>query len=65
MTDEDLDRSYSALCEALASVGESRSELFLSMVCLSVMARYESAEDVITLIDHVKSACAAGVEQDG
>jgi hypothetical protein len=62
MTDDDLDRSYSALCEALASVGEGKAELFLSMVCLSLMARYERAGDVLTLIDHVHAQCAAEVE---
>jgi hypothetical protein len=65
MTDEDLDRSYSALCQALASVGESRAELFLSMVCLSLMARYERAQDVLTLIDHVHAQCAAEVDEGG
>jgi hypothetical protein len=65
MTDDDLDRSYSALCQALANVGESRAELFLSMVCLSLMARYERAEDVLTLIDHVHAQCAAEVDEGG
>lgn len=62
MTDDDLDRTYSALCQALASVGEGKAELFLSMVCLSLMARYERADDVLTLIDHVHAQCAAEVE---
>lgn len=65
MTDDDLDRSYSALCQSLASVGEGKSELFLSMVCLSLMARYERADDVLTLIDHVHAQCAAEVEVGG
>lgn len=65
MTDDDLDRSYSALCQALASVGETRAELFLSMVCLSLMARYPRAEDVLSLIDHVHAQCAAEVDQEG
>jgi hypothetical protein len=64
MTDDDLDRSYSALCESLASVGERNAELFLSMVCLSLMARYERAEDVLALIDNVHAQCAAEV-RDG
>jgi hypothetical protein len=64
MTEDDLDRSYSALCESLASVGESKSELFLSMVCLSLMARYERAEDVLVLIDNVHAQCAAEAGHD-
>jgi hypothetical protein len=61
MTDDDLDRSYSALCNALAAVGEPRAELFLSMVCLALMARYESAQDVLPLIANVQAQCAAEV----
>jgi hypothetical protein len=61
MTDDDLDRSYTALCESLASVGEAKAQLFLSMVCLSLMARYESAEDVLPLIANVHAQCAAEV----
>jgi hypothetical protein len=59
MTDDDLDRSYSALCKSLASVGEANAQLFLSMVCLSLMARYERAEDVLPLIVNVQAQCAA------
>ncbi len=65
MTDDDLDRSYSALCQALAGVGESQAELFLSMVCLSLMARYERADDVLTLIDHVRAQCDAEAGSGG
>ena len=63
MTDDDLDRSYSALCQSLATVGEQKSQLFLSMVCLALMARYERAEDVLPLIANVQAQCAA--ESDG
>jgi hypothetical protein len=61
MTDDDLDRSYSALCQALATVGQPQAELFLSMVCLALMARYERAEDVLPLIANVQAQCAAEV----
>ena len=61
MTDHDLDRSYSALCESLACVGEEKGQLFLSMLCLSLMARYERAEDVLPLISNVQAQCAAEV----
>jgi hypothetical protein len=59
MTDADLDRSYSALCQALAEVGPERAELFLSMMCLSLMARYEDAEAVLPLIANVQAQCHA------
>ena len=63
MTDADLDRSYSALCQSLAEVGPERAELFLSMMCLSLMARYENAEAVLPLIANVQAQCHA--EADG
>ena len=59
MTDQDLDRSYTALCQSLAAVGESRAELFLSMMCLALMARYERADDVLPLIANVQAQCSA------
>ncbi len=59
MTDHDLDRSYSALCQSLAAVGEDKAQLFLSMVCLALMARYERGDDVIALIANVQAQCAA------
>lgn len=65
MTDDDLDRSYSVLCQSIASVGEDKAELFLSMVCLSLMARYERADDVLALIDNVHAQCAAEVGESG
>jgi hypothetical protein len=63
MTDEELDRSYTAMCEAMAQVGEGKSQLFLSMLCLALMARYESADQVLPLIENVQAQCAA--EADG
>lgn len=61
MTDADLDQSYSAVCEALAQVGPARAELFLSMLCLSLMARYENAGVVLPLIANVRAQCDAEV----
>jgi hypothetical protein len=62
MTDQDLDRSYTALCQSLAAVGEDRAQLFLSMMCLALMARYGRAEDVLPLIANVQAQCAAEAE---
>ena len=59
MTDADLDLSYSAMCQALAQVGPERSELFLSMLCLALMARYEGAQTVLPLIANVQAQCEA------
>lgn len=60
MTDADLDRSYSALCEALAQVGEARAPLLLAMLSLSLMSRFEDADQVLPLIANAQTQCAAG-----
>lgn len=57
MTDADLDRSYTALCHALGAVGQERSELLLSMVCLALMARNAQADDVLPLIERARDRC--------
>jgi hypothetical protein len=59
MTDADLDTAYTAICDALAHVGPERAQLFLSMLCLALMARYERAGDVLALVDNVRAQCDA------
>ncbi len=59
MTDADLDRSYSALCEALAQVGQTHAPLLLSMLSLSLMSRFESADQVLPLIANAQKQCGA------
>lgn len=54
MTDADLDRSYTALCHALGAVGQERSELLLSMLCLNLMARCGAAGEVLPLIERAR-----------
>ena len=50
MTDADLDRCYTALCEALAQAGPERAQLLLAMLSLQWMARADSADTVLPLI---------------
>ena len=59
MTEDDLDRCYTVMCESLAAVGEARAQLFLSMMSLALMARYERAADVLQLIANVAAQCEA------
>lgn len=59
MTDADLDRSYTALCEALAKVGEAQAPLLLAMLSLSLMSRFERADEVLPLIANAQQQCAA------
>lgn len=64
MTDSDLDRAYTALSDSLAHVGEKEAPLFLSMVCLALMSRFESADDVLKVIDLARRQAAAGTRTE-
>jgi hypothetical protein len=57
MTDADLDRSYTALCRALGEVGQERSELLLAMVALGLMAKAESADEILALVARSRDRC--------
>ena len=57
MTEAELDRSYTALCQALGDVGPQRSELLLAMVALALMARQASPEEVLDLVAHARERC--------
>ena len=58
MTDEELDRAYTELCNTLARLGEARTASFLSTLCLALMAREASADELLKLIRHVEQQCA-------
>ena len=58
MTDTDLDQAYTALCTAMGHVGEAQTPLFLSMVCLSLMSRFDAAGEVLPLIANAQAQCA-------
>lgn len=60
MTDTDLDQSYSAVCEALTQVGEARAPMFLAMLSLSLMSRFERADQVLPLIANALAQSDAG-----
>ena len=50
MTGDDLDRSYTALSEALGRVGEDRSALLLATLSLALLAREDDVQTVLDLI---------------
>jgi hypothetical protein len=58
MNDADLDRSYSALAAALTEVGEGAAPMLLSMLCLSLMGRAGSANEVLPLIENARRQLA-------
>lgn len=57
MNDAELDRSYTALCQALGDVGEERAQLLLAMVALGLMARQDSAGAVLDLVERSRERC--------
>lgn len=57
MSEADLDRSYTALCQALGEVGPGRSELLLAMVALGLMARADDTEAVLALLERARERC--------
>lgn len=64
MTDQELDQSYTALCNALASVGEAQTQQFLAMLSLSLIAHSPNATQVLTLIAQAQNQCASQVEAE-
>lgn len=60
MNDADLDRSYSALCEALSRVGEDKAPLFLSMLCLSLISRLQTADELMPQVERAERQSADG-----
>jgi hypothetical protein len=57
MTAQDLDLSYTALCNALNEVGEANAQQFLAMLSLSLMARASSAAEALALIAQAHAQC--------
>ena len=58
MTDTDLDHCYGVLAEALEQAGPDRASLLLSMVCLGMMGRMPSAQEVLPLIEQARRQLA-------
>jgi hypothetical protein len=57
MNEADLDRTYTALCQALGEVGPQRSELLLAMVALALLARMPEAGEVIAIVARSRERC--------
>jgi hypothetical protein len=57
MTDADLDRSYTAICNAMAELGEAQTPLFLATLCLSLLAREGTADEVLPLVAQARDLC--------
>ena len=57
MSAQDLDQTYTALCNALASVDEAQAQSFLAMLSLSLIAHSSSAEQVLALIELAQKQC--------
>lgn len=60
MKPADLDRLYTALCEALGRVGERRASLLLATLALDLMARADDSDDVRSAIARAERLCDEG-----
>ena len=57
MTAQDLDKSYTAMCNALDDVGEAQAQQYLAMLSLSLMAQADNAAEVLALIENARAQC--------
>jgi hypothetical protein len=55
MNNEELDRCYTALCEALARQGEAQASQLLAMLSLALISRQTDAQAVLDLIAQIES----------
>jgi hypothetical protein len=58
MTNDDLDRSYTALSEALGRVGTDKAALLLATLSLALLAREADANKVLALIAQAERLAA-------
>jgi hypothetical protein len=59
MTEHELDTVYTALAESLGRVGEEKTPLLLSTLCLSLLARQTDLQTAMGLIAQGESLVAA------
>lgn len=64
MTDTELDASYSALAAALADAGQESAPLLLAMLCLTLIGRMASAQEVLPLIEQARTQLARDRGED-
>lgn len=57
MTDTDLDTCYTALCRAIADVGQEQAPLLLAMLSLSLLSRLDGADAALPLIHRARDRC--------
>ena len=60
MNEAELDRIYTALCQALGDVGQEQAELLLAMVALGLMAKAPDAQEVLALVARSRQRCLEG-----
>ena len=54
MNSAELDTAYTALAEAIGRVGESHAQLMLATLSLSLIAKMESADEALALINQAE-----------
>ncbi|CAB3911914.1 hypothetical protein [Achromobacter dolens] len=61
MSNDELDRVYTLMAQALTRVGPTQAPLFLSILGLSALARLPDAEAATALLAQAEAASAAPV----
>jgi hypothetical protein len=51
MTDSDLDRVYTALCQTLTTEGEAQASLYLARLALLFITELDDAQRALSLIE--------------
>ncbi len=59
MKPADLDRAYTALCEALGRIGEPDAALFLATFAVDLMSSVDEPSPVLAAIDRAERGVAS------
>ncbi|MEX3762318.1 hypothetical protein [Paraburkholderia phenoliruptrix] len=59
MTDSDLDRVYTALCQTLTTEGEAQAPLYLARLALLFITELDDAQRALSLIEAARLPASA------
>lgn len=59
MTDSDLDRVYTALCQTLTTEGETQGPLYLARLALLFITELDDAQRALSLIEAARLPASA------
>jgi hypothetical protein len=62
MTDSDLDRVYTTLCQTLSAEGEAQAPLYLARLALLSLTELDNAQRALSLIEAARLSSSAEVK---